>query len=282
MSDTRACPECGTEITTQNLPRHRRNVHGVEPAEGRGRVAREEAFDTPEESSPYAGDDFLPEPATAKAGWFGRWKKPKGETPPPRQAKERKPKRSTGRRKDASGIFGLPFEFGSEVTRQIGLPATSRMLAAEAPWAGYVLDDAISGTMVDRLFVQPIAKVQDRVGMITSVVGPPGLVFQMETHPERIPMLLPALAWSLREAAPYIAQGLKKKRKADEAAAEAMRDLYPDAPDAATLGQYMIGEIFGASYEDLMNHGRMVAQQRAAAAQPQAADEEETEDVTAA
>lgn len=281
----KACPDCGAEMRDSNIPRHIRNVHGYTPGDKRRKdsvgTEREVDAEPRESESPFGGEVLpeVPDKGPGAGGFFGRFRKPKGDAPPRPPKREARPRR-IGKRKDASTLLGAPFDIASEVTAQM-LPATSRMLAAEAPWAGYVLDEAIAGTLIDRIAVQPMAKVQDRVGMIGSVVGPPAMVFQMETHPERIPVMLPMLARSLRMAAPYIARGLKKKRAADAAAAEAMAELYPDAPEGADIGQYMISEIFGASYEDLMNHGRGVAQQRAAAAhEPQ--PESENDDVHAA
>lgn len=284
-NDRHECLQCGVVLHRNNYYKHMRNVHTTpHPTTKRGGPVATEVDEQPAESESPFGGEVLPEPAKPQGGgFFGRFKKQKTDAPPREKKRTQpRPRRSIGRRKEASTLLGMPFTFASEITANIGLPATSRMLAAEAPWAGYVLDEAIAGTLVDRIAVQPIAKIQDRVGMIGSVIGPPGMVFQMETHPERIPLLLPMLARSLRMAAPYIAQGLKKKRKADAEAAAALRELYPTAPDDADIGVYMVSEIFGASYEDLMNHGRMVAHRKAQQGQPDPQPESEESDVNAA
>ena len=53
------------------------------------------------------------------------------------------------------------------------LPPLQKILAAQAPTAGVVLQDALKGTIIDRGILQPVARFEDRAQAINAMAGPP-------------------------------------------------------------------------------------------------------------
>jgi len=65
-----------------------------------------------------------------------------------------------------------------------GLPPMQRMLQAQSPYAGLVLEDALRGTMVDRA-LQPIVRGQEKAEDIAGVLCPPAtLMAVLMTAPQ--------------------------------------------------------------------------------------------------
>jgi hypothetical protein len=230
-----ACPTPACDFATTRELARRQHVKFKHPElVGEANVSRETS------ANPFDGTPEEPKPE-AKKGLFSGLFKPKPSRPakPPR---EQRPKRSFGKRVSAATILGAPFEFAGEAV-QGQLPATARMLAVQAPYAGYVLDEAVAGTIVDKVAFQPLARAQDRLGMVGSVIGPPLLVARIEMHPEQMHSLVPLLKRSLRMAAPYIAKGLKKKKEDDAKLAEVLTELYPDLPPGTDPLDAMLSDI---------------------------------------
>ena len=178
-----------------------------------------------------------------KSGFLSRLWAPKEPKPPkpPKPPREVKPGTRRGRVSVAT-LAGVPIDFAAELAPAVGLPATGKMLAIEAPWAGYVIDEAVAGTVIDRL-AQPLAKAQDRFAAVGSVIGPPLIVAQMERNPDRIPVLAVMLKRSLKMSAPWIAKGIKKMREEEAKLAEVLAELYPTAPPGTTALDQMVADI---------------------------------------
>lgn len=283
------CDIDGCEHTTvvekrgyQVMGAHRKQVHGLGKDDNPPKPRRLDDDSSPapaapaDTSNPFESSPNLPVPIDQgkKKGWrswFGG-KSADNKDKPPRPKPERRP-RFTGKRQSAAELLGMPFEEGAEIVEgALRLPATARMLRMQAPWAGHVLDDAIAGTLVDRVAVQPVVRVQDRIGAVGSVVVPPLLVAQMEMHPERAEVYYPLLRRSIRLAAPYILEGLKKHRKQEQELSEVLeelRQLYAETPEAGTSQA-------NASALDLLLAdilSPIVAQREAATAAAQAEEE---------
>jgi hypothetical protein len=54
-----------------------------------------------------------------------------------------------------------------------GIPALQRILAAQAPMSGVVLEAQLRGSLVDRLLLQPAARTAERADAVTALVGVP-------------------------------------------------------------------------------------------------------------
>lgn len=53
------------------------------------------------------------------------------------------------------------------------IPPLAKILAAQAPTAGVVLQDALRGSIIDRAILQPAARFEDRAQAINAMAGPP-------------------------------------------------------------------------------------------------------------
>ena len=53
------------------------------------------------------------------------------------------------------------------------LPPLQKILAAQAPMAGAVLEEATRDTFIDRMVLQPAARVENRLQAVNAMVGPP-------------------------------------------------------------------------------------------------------------
>jgi hypothetical protein len=56
------------------------------------------------------------------------------------------------------------------------LPPLQRILAAQAPMSGVVLSAQLRGSLVDRLLLQPAARMEERADALTALVGVPAMV----------------------------------------------------------------------------------------------------------
>jgi hypothetical protein len=64
-----------------------------------------------------------------------------------------------------------------------GMPPMQRLLQAQAPFAGLALEDALAGTVVDRV-LQPVARAEDKAKAVGGVMFPPmALMMVLATAP---------------------------------------------------------------------------------------------------
>ena len=59
------------------------------------------------------------------------------------------------------------------------IPPLQKILAAQAPMAGVILQDALRDTAIDRLALQPAARLEDRLQAVNAMVGPPAWVMMI-------------------------------------------------------------------------------------------------------
>jgi hypothetical protein len=128
----------------------------------------------------------------------------------------------------------------AQAASRAGRVPTSRMLTLQAPVAGMLLDDAVRGTLVDKV-LQPFARTGKRGEALFALVGPPILVEMIMRHPERQATLIPLLAAALEQyadlAGPKLAAAKRKaEKRAQELGADGIEELIqflfapPDAP----------------------------------------------------
>ena len=239
------CPQCDAEMgSPAGLASHMRSQHADDEALPAG--------------APDAAEDL---PAEKPAGWrrlFGRDRAPKVSRP---ATKPKPPRRH--RRVQAATVLAIPFEQGARAIEG-WRPCTARVLAWEAGWGGYVLDEAISGTLPDRLLVQPLARNWERFAMAESVIGPVALAFAIESKPQALPMLLPEMRRAIRGAAPFMLKAMAKKKVEDAKIEQAFREVYPDAPEDATADE-MIDQVLAEIFAPLANRPQEVPNEPAAA-----------------
>lgn len=158
------------------------------------------------------------------------------------------PRKPARRQKRVSGtdVLAIPFDHGAQLlggTR----PCTANVLRWEAPWAAYVLDEALAGTLPDRLVIQPLARNHRKFAMVESVLGPIALVYAMESRPSLIPTLMPEIRRAFRRAAPSMLKAIAAKRVEDAEIESAFRETYPTAPEGASADDMidtLLAEVF--------------------------------------
>ncbi|MDA8311035.1 MAG: hypothetical protein M0Z46_10575 [Actinomycetota bacterium] len=225
------CPQCTAEMgSPAGLASHMRSQH-------------DDVVRVPDEP---AAEGAITD-AKPDKGWrrFFGTKAPKTDRPPAKPKTVRRHKRV-----NAATVLAIPFEQGGRIIEG-WKPCTARVLAWEAGWGGYVLDEAIAGTLPDRLFVQPLARNWERFAMAEAVVGPVALAFAMESRPGAIPILMPEMRRAIRGAAPFMLKAMAKKRVEDAKIEEAFREAYPDAPADATADE-MIDTVLQEIFAPLM------------------------------
>jgi len=122
-----------------------------------------------------------------------------------------------------SGVGGLAITAGHA--------PTGRCLQWQAPVAGEMLDEAVAGSMVDKVALQRIVKARGRLDLVGAVFGPPLLVYAIERNPANAPTLMPMLAASIRRSLPLMVPAIKKVQAREKAVAEATELLFSDDPD---------------------------------------------------
>ena len=182
-------------------------------------------------SSSPAGPDS-PEPTTLADKLKDRLNKlrapkPAQEVPP--KTKEKTPRaKGGGRRISAADTLGDLWGGAGTVAMRTGHVPLGRCLQFQAPVAGEMLDEALRGSIVDKIVLQKVAKGRSRFDALGAVFGPPAIVLMMERHPEQMSVLMPILKTSIRSSLPLMVPAIKKVQMKEAAAAEAAAELFPD------------------------------------------------------
>ncbi len=233
------CVHCGAEAqSAAGLASHVRNRHA-------------DIIDVPPDTEEEQG----PKPGLLARLGFKRDPKPQTTAGRPKPAPKRR-----GRRVSGADILALPFEHGGRMLAA-SRPCTANILQWESAWGAYVLDEALAGTLPDRLIVQPLARNYQRVAMVESVVGPVALAFAMESRPQLIPALMPEMRRAIRGAAPFMLKAIAKKKAEDAEIEEAFHQAYPTAPEGATADE-MIDSLLTEVFAPLMAAARAAQTER--------------------
>lgn len=145
-----------------------------------------------------------------------------------RRAKSDKPKRTRRRVSLESTAIGA-WELLAGAAARSGLTPTARVLGMQAPVAGVILEDALRGSMVDRI-LQPVARAGEKSAGVYALLAPPLIVSALSMHPERAPVLLPVLRGALRQWVLIAGPALHKRQKAEQ---KALDDL--ELPEGQTI-----------------------------------------------
>jgi hypothetical protein len=105
-----------------------------------------------------------------------------------------------------------------------------RYMQFQAPVAGEMLDEAVAGTVVDKVALQPIFKARGKFDLIGAVFGPPALIYAIERNPERAALMVPMLRTSIRNALPLMVPAIKRIQTKEAKTAEAASDLFDSDP----------------------------------------------------
>ncbi|MDA8312842.1 MAG: hypothetical protein M0Z46_19965 [Actinomycetota bacterium] len=178
-----------------------------------------------------AEDDAVPAPKQGLLARFWTKREPAQPAARPKAAPKRR-----GRRVSGVDVLSMPFDHGARALAA-WKPCTARVIAWEAGWGAYVLDEALAGSLPDRMLIQPLARNYRRFAMVESVLGPVALAFAIESRPQLAEHLMPEMRRAVRSAAPYMLKAVAAKRVEDSQIEEAFREAYPTAPEGATADE---------------------------------------------
>jgi hypothetical protein len=119
----------------------------------------------------------------------------------------------------------------------------------QAPIAGEMLDDAVSGTIVDKVVLQKVVGARGKFDLLAAVVGPPMLVLAIERNPQNADAIMPLLRSSIRSALPQMVPAIKKVQKRQKEVAEATALLFEDDPNF-TPGDDPVDHILSMMFAD--------------------------------
>ena len=147
--------------------------------------------------------------------------------------KEKRPKAKAGRRVSAADTLGDVWSGVGALAIRTGHAPLGRCLQFQSQVSGEILDDALKGTVIDKVALQPIAKGRGRFDALGAVLGPPMIVFAIERNPQQIDVLMPMLKSSIRSSLPLMVPAIKRVQEKEARAAEAAAELFPDLPPGA-------------------------------------------------
>lgn len=112
----------------------------------------------------------------------------------PRQRKPRIPARS-GKRHDCSHLLG---PLWTQLARFVPSVPAQRAMVWQAPGAGRVLDDALSGTVVDKWVLQKVSGAESKYRPAIDLVSLPVMLMMVERQPASFPVIAPMLRSAVR------------------------------------------------------------------------------------
>lgn len=168
---------------------------------------------------------------TAPEAPAGRWKWSRRAAP--------RMKRTVHRRVPIDGLASMVWAGIGRLVATDELLPVARCMQLQAPAAGAVLDDALRGSVVDRM-AQPIARASKRGEAVFGAAGPPILVALVCKRPELYPVVKPMLVEALKS---WIVISGPKIRKMREKEQRLLAELAEDGLDVASIEE-MIDQLF--------------------------------------
>ncbi|HXW32275.1 MAG TPA: hypothetical protein VEJ21_04215 [Acidimicrobiales bacterium] len=231
----------------------------------------DEAGPPPVEDSPASPFEPPPEPTKAKGllprlRAFGRGRNgsPPGDAGSGRSIGEKPPqptKKGRGKRIPLDqDIAELWSAVGQGMERTAHYP-TGRMLQYQALGAGVVIDQAVAGSLPDRVLFQPIARGRERWEVVFDVVGPPVMTYvitdrymrrqaaieagdqdALEAIDRQLAGLQHSFEWMVRRMLVTMAPAVRKARERREREAAAIAEAFPDlAPGEDPVAAFVAG-----------------------------------------
>lgn len=167
------------------------------------------------------------------------------------QTSEKTPGEKDKRRESAAGIISDGFNgLGGLISRNPRHRPSGILLQWQSDAAGEVIDEAVKGTFIDKLFLQKAVRGKGKFDQVGAILIPPAIVFAIEMNPARFEQLAPLLESSLRNGLPAMAKGIKKAKKKQEAQKEAIAELFPDLEPGQDPIEILMGEMFAGWYSE--------------------------------
>ena len=163
---------------------------------------------------------------------------------PERRPGKRTPSKLGRRQSSADTLEDILGGVGALAVRSGKHLPLGRYLQFSAPVNAEILDDAIAGTMIDRVAIQPLVKGRGRFDALGAVLGPPAIILAIENDPSKAPVLIPILKTTLRNSLPAMAKAAKKVQAKEAAAQKAAEELFPDLAPGEDPADAIIAMLF--------------------------------------
>ena len=249
------CVTCGAPFASMNALKGHQVKHRAK--DGPAQTDPEAVRDGEAAPTSWAADE-PPAPGRPKRSvmsWLKGQRKGAPATPVdpnvPQRAKPPKPKGRAPKRYSSAELLGDAWSFAGDMMMRVDFPV-GNVLRLQAPMAGPILDEAVSGTIVDRL-LQPVVREVDRWAPVGDLIGLPMAVLIAERTsfigPDGRPNMTPVAQRMVRKAVrrnikPLVA-ALKRERAQEKELAEALAEVI-DGEMFADLGIEATADPIGA------------------------------------
>ena len=208
----------------------------------------------PSGPSPYEGPSVVPPPSSevrpgspalrdpergrARPGWRDRFRRRRAPKPERPATKETRPARGNRRRVSAVDDFtDVAMWAGDFFGQRTPYRATGHAIALNASTTGFMLDDAVKGTLVDRGLVQPAVRNRERVEAVLVCFEIPFIVNMIEREllregqtqdgaREAMDRWAPRLRRAVQRALPLMVPAIKKVRAREAELQAAAAEIY--------------------------------------------------------
>jgi hypothetical protein len=144
----------------------------------------------------------------------------------PAERKPTTPKEPVGRRVKADDLIATTMRIVGAGLMQTGVSLpTGKALQLEATLLGTELDNAVSGTFLDKQLVQPLVKTKGRFEHIAPLIAFPVMIGLLDKNPAMLPQLYPMLRLTVMQMLPSLVAAKKKELADAEKLKDAAREL---------------------------------------------------------
>lgn len=171
---------------------------------------------------PLPGERRPSSDSKAKRGLFGRRAKTSTERPGPPATRP-----SAGKRVSTAPVTSSVVAFAAGGLARIGQTPLATFAGFTAPVAGEIVDDAIAGTVVDKM-AQPLVRGSEKYQNLSALVAGYAAVAWASSSPEAAESAYGLFHWSMSVILPLAGKEMVARAKAERKAAEQMAELMPE------------------------------------------------------
>jgi len=201
------------------LAQHRRRQHGWKRPPHR---PPEHDIELPE--PPPGTDELRPEPTTTEKrprSIFSRRTRPRVEVIDPT------PERPRVRRVSTAPLTTTAVSFFAGGAERMGQGPLAFIMGFTAPVAGEIADEAIAGTLVDKI-AQPLVRGSEKYQNVSALVGTWAAVAWASNNPENAEAAFGLFRWSMSVILPLAGKEMVKRAKEERKAVEQMEAIMPE------------------------------------------------------
>jgi hypothetical protein len=173
-----------------------------------------------------------------------------GQATPPGPGRERVPKRPKGggrKRVPLDADISDVWAFAGRRLENTAHYPTGRLLQYQAPAAGFIVDEAVKGTLPDRYVLQPLARQRDKWETVGFMVAGPMVTYAITNNlyaqeearragdpgglkalQKQFDLLRETWVWVMTMTLPRLAPGVAKAREREERDRAAIAEAFPE------------------------------------------------------